>query len=307
VNSKSLIKNTVIRFEGLRAGKYSMLVCPVINGQIDYSKKIKLAFEVPTPFWERTSFLFLAFFSVLFAIYSIWAYRRLLKKKRLEEKLAQTNETLNHKLTALKSQINPHFMSNSLAAIQGLILKNEIDAGAQYLAKFSFLMRQVLNFSEKQFISLKNELEIIDLYLEIEQLRFSTPFTIVKDYPTDLASDQIGFPSLLSQPILENAIWHGLRNVKDKKAILSLKITENQEGLFFEISDNGPGIDSVGNAIDHQSKGRMLITDRISSINKRFGENSAQVDFIDLKNTNETGTTVKFFFSNTIIDIDEEY
>jgi len=305
VNSKSYIKNTTIRFEGLRSGNYKMVVYPVIHGQIDFSKNLHFAFKVPAAYWEQTSFLILLFCLIALTLYSFWAYQRLIKRKRLEKQLAQTNETLNYKLTALKSQINPHFMSNSLAAIQGLILKNELDASAQYLAKFSYLMRQVLNLSEEQFITLKNELEIIDLYLELEQLRFKIPFKIIRNYDENLEPELIRFPSLITQPALENAIWHGLRKSTEKEAVLTITIRELDSGLIFEISDNGAGIDVLASNPEHQSKGRNLIIDRISSLNKLMGEETCSVEFIDLKNQlGESGTCVKFFFSTKILDID---
>src|SRR5436190_2199682 len=122
------------------------------------------------------------------------------------------------KLEALRSQMNPHFIFNSLNAIQECILTNKVDAAYEYLSKFSKLQRMVLNNSEKELIPLSSEVEMLRLYLSLESLRFSESFSYDIDTAGITDTDEIMIPSLITQPFVENAIWHGLRNKEgDKK------------------------------------------------------------------------------------------
>ncbi len=151
------------------------------------------------------------------------------------------NEQLSKaKLEALRSQMNPHFIFNSLNAIQECILTNKVDAAYEYLSKFSKLQRMVLNNSQKELIPLSSEIEMLQLYLSLESLRFSDSF----NYRVELAgiadADELMIPSLITQPLVENAIWHGLGN-KEGDKLLKI-IYEEKDGLIcITIDDNGIG------------------------------------------------------------------
>ena len=228
-----------------------------------------------------------------------------IKSIESEQSLQQTkiemlgiNEKLSEaKLEALRSQMNPHFIFNSLNAIQECILTNKIDAAYEYLSKFSKLQRMVLNNSAKEFISLSSELEMLRLYLALESLRFSQSFTYTIKINKETDADEITVPSMIIQPYVENAIWHGLRNKTGEKN-LTITFEENAGELTVTIDDNGIGRTQAA-AIKAQklgaaeSKGTVLCEQRINILSLKYHVNIfiEMIDKTDDKNE-PAGTTV---------------
>jgi putative methionine-R-sulfoxide reductase with GAF domain len=210
------------------------------------------------------------------------------------------NERLSEaRLEALRSQMNPHFIFNSLNAIQECILTNKVDAAYEYLSRFSKLQRMVLNNSAKEFIPLGSELEMLHLYLSLESLRFSQSFTytIHTDAGTDV--DEIMLPSMIIQPYVENAIWHGLRNKTGDK-ILTVTCKEIAGELIITIDDNGIGREKAAIIKSHklgagksESKGTVLSAQRLNILALQYNA-SIHLEVTDKVNeANEpTGTTV---------------
>lgn len=206
-----------------------------------------------------------------------------IQENRLKELDQQMIET---RLSAIRAQMNPHFLFNSLNAIQECIISEKYDAAYEYLSRFSKLLRLVLNHSEKNFISLKEELETIQLYLSLEELRFNHTFTYEIVVNDDIETDDIMVPSLLLQPFVENAIWHGLIN---KQGIKKLKLSFKEEKNMIKciIEDNGIGRKRSAwikeqklGANQFSSKGTMLSEKRIQILNQQFS-NMAQIETID--------------------------
>nr|WP_294860704.1 histidine kinase [uncultured Fluviicola sp.] len=289
-----VIKGTQINFDALKSGEYDLEVYPIINGKIQFKHPVKYHFNVQTTFWESTVFYIIIGILVLSFVFSIFLFVNLRRKRRSAERSKLESKLNEYKLLAVKAQVNPHFLSNGLAAIQALILKGNNDNAAHYLAKFSYLMRKILYYSETQFISINQELELTDAYLELELLRFRNRFEIRKEI--DLSESQLNefhFPSLLLQPILENAIWHGLKfQENNPQLLISFKINQNQE-LVVLISDNGPGFNLSNQSEEHLSKGNKLISERIDALNKQFQKPVASMEVI----SSGSGTKVIFIFS----------
>ena len=200
------------------------------------------------------------------------------------------NEKLSEaKLAALRSQMNPHFIFNSLNAIQECILTNKIDAAYEYLSEFSKLQRMVLNNSAKEFITLGSEIEMLKLYLSLESLRFSRSFNYSITIEKNTDADDITLPSMLIQPYVENSIWHGLRN-KDGQKFLNVHCEESKGILTITIDDNGVGrneaqiIKSQKLGVDHTiSKGTILTEERISILSMKY-KSKITVMVIDKEN-----------------------
>jgi LytS/YehU family sensor histidine kinase len=196
-----------------------------------------------------------------------WATNRARKKQLIKEQLALSQ------LTALRTQMNPHFMFNVLNAVQGLIYSNQKSRANEYLGTFSDLMRKTLDVSDKRSISIYEELETIKLYVELEKARFEgDDFDFILDFPKQVDLHQYQIPSLIVQPFVENAIKHGLMHKTGKK-ILSLSIKKGNENYWeFEIKDNGIGREQSGkiNASmkKHQSFATKATSNRITLINK---------------------------------------
>jgi len=203
------------------------------------------------------------------------------------------------RLEALRSQMNPHFIFNSLNAIQECILTNKVDAAYEYLSRFSKLQRMVLNNSAKEFITLGSELEMLQLYLSLESLRFSQSFTYTIHTDADTDVDEIMLPSMIIQPYVENAIWHGLRNKAGDK-ILTVTCKEIDGELIITIDDNGVGREKAAiiksqklGAGKSESKGTILSAQRLNILALQY-KASIHLEVTDKVNeANEpTGTTV---------------
>jgi LytS/YehU family sensor histidine kinase len=192
---------------------------------------------------------------------------------------------------AIRAQMNPHFIFNSLNAIQESIVLHDYDTSYQYLSKFSKLLRLVLNNSEKNVIPLADEIEMNRLYLELESLRFKHSFCYSIKVDEAIDVELIRFPSLMLQPFIENAIWHGLMH-KDGEKILSIVFRQKGAELECVIEDNGIGRGKAA-AIKEQklgshhfeSKGTDLARQRIQLL-QASGAMSANLDIEDLVNKN---------------------
>ncbi len=287
-------EGTKINFEALKSGNYELELFPVVDGKIQFSNSRKYRFTIEEPFWQSTLFYLLIAIVVILILFSIRLAMRLQRKKRSAERAKLESKLNEYKLLAVKAQVNPHFLSNGLAAIQALILREDNDLAAQYLAKFSYLMRKTLYYSEEQFISIKEELQLVDSYLELELLRFRNKFDILKSiYLNESQLTSYIIPSLLLQPILENAIWHGLK-FQEHNPVLKITFNLNeQEELVIRIEDNGPGFQKHNTSEKHLSKGNQLISERIDTLNKQFGMPVASLEI----QSSDKGTSVQFTFS----------
>lgn len=195
------------------------------------------------------------------------------------ETAAATSAKLSIERRLLQSQINPHFVFNALANIQSFILQNDTRNAVLYLAKFSKLMRQILEFTTKEFIPLKDEIDTLKNYIELQQLRLNNSFdyTII-DQGIDTS---ISIPPMLIQPFVENAIEHGLKPLPVAKRgdlQLAFYLTENNTYISCTLTDNGVGIDfsmsnKMKNKLEHQhrSMGTAITKERLTSEGSIYG------------------------------------
>lgn len=210
-------------------------------------------------------------------------------KKALSKQKAQldlVNKISELELKVVKSQMNPHFISNCMAAIQELILKGEVERASQYLAKFGFFMRKVLNYSDQNFISLRKELEMIRLYVELEQLRFKKNFEFIEIVSEEVDPDITLVPALITQPFIENAIWHGLLHLTTYSvAKLKISVFYKDNFTIIEIEDNGVGRIHL-RKISDESKGTRLVTDKIEALNKLSNTSNYKLMILDIMDDN---------------------
>ncbi|RYU94258.1 histidine kinase [Emticicia agri] len=174
-------------------------------------------------------------------------------------------------LRTLRSQINPHFVFNSLNSIKSYILTHRSLEAAEYLTDFSMLMRSILQHSKEQLISLTNELETAVLYIKLEKLRFEDNFEFIYELDESIDTDEIFTPPMLLQPYIENAIKHGLMN-KDEKRVLALKIRQLTESIEIVIEDNGIGREQASllrkNIPKYKSMGMDINDERIKLLSQ---------------------------------------
>lgn len=291
-NFTQTTEGTTINLGSLGSGNYELIAYPIINGKIDFNSKFTHSFRVAASFWESTVFYIMASLLLALSLFAVGLVVKLRQRKRKEERTELQQKLNEYKLLAVKAQVNPHFLSNGLAAIQALILKEKNELAAQYLAKFSLLMRRILYYSETQFISVKDELTVIDLYLELELLRFQNHFKVVRDMRlSDEQQARYLIPALLLQPIIENSIWHGVK-YQQNNPTLTLSVYLSGEELVVQVKDNGHGFQQSEKNDSHFSKGNLLISERIKTLNQQF---ETELAFMEIESSSN-GTLVTFTF-----------
>ncbi|WP_407667053.1 sensor histidine kinase [Mucilaginibacter sabulilitoris] len=197
----------------------------------------------------------------------------------------------------LRTQMNPHFIFNSLNSINRFILQNNKTDAAEYLTKFSRLVRMILQNSQNTIITLEDELNALRLYLELEMLRFDNRFSYNLTIENDVDISMIKVPPLIIQPFVENAIWHGLMP-KETPGLVEIVITEADNMLITKVSDDGVGraqaVPEENNHVkNHRSYGIDLTTQRIKIMYNET-PSKAPVTINDLTDTegNPAGTEV---------------
>jgi two-component system LytT family sensor kinase len=203
-------------------------------------------------------------------------------------------------LTALRAQMNPHFIFNALNSVQQYILEGDVDQANRYLTKFSRLQREVLQHCDQPFISLEKEIEMLELYLQFEKLRFSENFDYSISIPDDVDPSEIKIPPMMLQPFVENAIWHGLMPKQgDKKLAIGFEL-KGQNDLHCYIEDNGIGITASQRlkqnnqgAREHQSKGMNLVKDRLKILEQQYDQPfRAEMEDISDETSHISGTRI---------------
>jgi hypothetical protein len=214
----------------------------------------KLSLFIHPPFWRTRWFYALSLLTLVGLVYAGFRYRiaqvrreeqLLRKEEQLLREQEQQQATFQKKLSememqALRAQMNPHFIFNCLNSINGFILENDPDAASDYLTKFSRLIRLILQNSNAPTVTLENELEALELYLEMEALRFENKFTFLIHCAEEVDAKYVDIPPLLIQPYVENAIWHGLLH-KEGLGNITIHLQQAGDVLLCTIEDDGIG------------------------------------------------------------------
>jgi hypothetical protein len=282
-----------VKYNSLPVGNYTFQVVAESTSLAGKSEITSIEIAIKSPFWKKTWFILSSVLSLL--LVTIFYYRNILKKREKQknkelEKLAQERELVFLKLENLRSQMNPHFIFNALNSIQEYIIINKKNMASDYLGKFADLIRIYLNHSNKGVISLQDEINCLEMYLELEELRFEDKLTYSITIDENIDADALIIPTMLIQPYVENALKHGLLHKKDNRILrISLKTSGKKDTIICIIEDNGVGRE---NALEikqkkdkmHKSFGTQVTQDRLDLFNygkeKRIG-----VSIEDLYNT----------------------
>lgn len=219
------------------------------------------------------------------------------RRQALLETLNSQRKAAEAKLQSLRLQMKPHFLFNALNSIQELILTGNSDGAAMYLSKFSKLLRMILMHSDQELLSLREEIGILELYLELESLRFYDTFAYKIECEPGLDLDEYKLPTLLVQPFVENAIWHGLLHKKGMRNLSIRFETDDDDALVCTVEDNGIGraaaskINSIGG---HTGKGVSSSAERLHEMSSRNGrKNTLEIIDLTAKDGTSTGTCVR--------------
>lgn len=284
-------------------GIYHFIVTGSNNDGIWNQEGISLTIIISPPWWKTWIFRLLLILIIVTLLWSIIILRiKSIKKKHEVEKkmLSIEKQVFELEQKALRLQMNPHFIFNSLNAIQNFVLINDTDKAVNYLAKFSHLMRMILANSTASFITLRDELKSLRYYMDLEKLRFDDKFDYRITSDPSIDEDFVEIPPMLFQPYVENAIIHGFVNSPDP-GILDISLKRlNMESLLCVIQDNGIGREKAieireKSGIKRKPRGMSITQERIEIFNKQSRQNFS-VRIIDLKDNqgNATGTRVEF-------------
>lgn len=270
-----------VKYTNIPPGDYVFRIFAANNDGVWNDQETRITVNIKPPFWQRTWFyLMLAVFGA--GTIRSWYQFRLSQSIR-ESKLMAEKEALRTtaekqmaelEMTALRAQMNPHFIFNCLNSINRFIIINDNDAASSYLTKFAKLIRQVLDNSRGEKIALSAELETLQLYIEMESLRFADKFEYIIDVDPSLLAQPYAIQPMLIQPYVENAIWHGLMHRKSRGKLI-LRFLRFDNALQVEIEDNGVGREKArqikaSQLVRKQSHGMKVTAERMSLLSKKL-------------------------------------
>ncbi len=263
---------STINLGAVRPGKHRFMVWSKVGNSSWSVKPAEFLLTIKPPFWLTYWFSILAITAVGATIWMI--YRQRLKKMITEEQMRaqQQRQIIQLEIDALRAQMNPHFMFNVLSSIQSFYSQNNELQANRYLTSFSRFFRKTLLYAKNHWIPLDEEIKLLKSYVELEQMRFNGRFVFDFRISPRLNPPATGFPAMLLQPYIENAIAHGLSHpdIINGALLISFDIIGNE--ISCKIEDNGVGIHFANQhkADAHQSIGMKLCSQRIALLNQLY-------------------------------------
>jgi ligand-binding sensor domain-containing protein len=286
-------ENGHLAFYNLSPGKYTLRV----KGGNQYADLLSNEDNVEIivqPYWWQTTWFKLLCLAFIVALTSFLIRRRILQIRHeasFKQKIAETE------MMALRSQMNPHFIFNSLNSIENFMMQNEKRLASSYLNKFARLIRMILDSSRNEVVPLGRDIEALRLYVDLEQLRFNHKFCFNLHVDPALLNGDYKVPALLIQPYVENAIIHGLAHSERDNLSLIVSAILQEEYIHYSVEDNGIGRQlssryNQQNRPHHKSVGLAITEERINIFNSKQNANG-RVTITDLFNENNESTGTK--------------
>jgi hypothetical protein len=287
-----------IEFKNLPHGDYNLQI-RALSSNGNHSEVKELQFKITPPFWKTIPFIVGVI--LLGAIILYFIISRIIKtlKQRFElerrslrterEKTELEKKTIELEQKALRLQMNPHFIFNTLNTIKGFYSGGDIKDANLYISRFSKLLRLILE-NDMHLVSLETEIEMLELYIKLIQLRYQDVFEYNITIDNGIVTSETAIPPMLLQPIVENAIIHGLAPA-GRKGQLNVSFFMEEDKLTCKVQDNGVGVKTM-NGIkhsNHESKGISITRERV----KFFNESSDDVNFQVTSNLKSPGTEVR--------------
>ncbi|HEX5001718.1 MAG TPA: histidine kinase [Bacteroidia bacterium] len=284
-----------IEFQNLSPGTYTLKVWGVNNSGLLSKQAAVYKFSISKPYWLTWWFIFGELLVAVLLTYLFIKWRSTVIHKINKEKFETEKKLSAFQLQALRAQMNPHFVFNAINSIQSQILQKNQHEAYSLLTKFSQLIRLILVNTNENIVALSKEIEAIRLYIELEQLRFAEKFEFDLQIDENVDIENTVIPSMILQPFLENAIWHGLMPLNGlRKAKLSMHISQEGEKILAVIEDNGIGIENSANIkkmFNHKSLGITLTRRRLELIS--MSGSTINIKNITDSNNNTAGTRVE--------------
>lgn len=249
----------------LNPGKYVLTIQAIKNGTI-FSEPKQIKFIIIPPFYKAWWFYGIALIAIASLLTVIVRNRITAIRKRayISQVIAESKQK------ALRAQMNPHFLFNSLISIQSFFLNKRNTEGQEYTSKFSKLIRNILDNSDKEFITIDDEAATLKNYTDLENIRLKNPFVFTISISEDIDPNNTYIPTMLLQPIIENAIWHGINYLKNQHGKIEVSFSKEGQNLKITVKDNGVGFAQsaeINKKRNHISKGNKLVKERLEAIN----------------------------------------
>lgn len=253
-------------------GEYALRIESSGDGGRNYDSAATLRITVLPAWWQTLWFQGLVVCAVvLIGAFVLWRSLRTIRQRGVMER-----RLVEFQLQVLRAQINPHFIFNSLNSIYYFIISRNDELAETYLCKFSLLLRSILDSSQKTFISIAEEAGILEMYLELEAMRFPNQFRYEIHIDPEIDAPHCSIPAMLLQPYVENAVKHGLLP-KGGNCSLIIDVRRDDKGIICTITDNGVGIRREAEKItagsfQHISRGMTLSRQRLENLNALYGD-----------------------------------
>ena len=297
-----------ISLPNLTPGSYQIHCYAANSDKLKSKDAFILYFRIRLP-WYATPIAIIAWILTGIATVFIWARFRILKIKKREETKRQIAEfkqkeaeykqlIAETKTAVLRLQMNPHFIFNSMNSISSYISRHDIKTANNYLDRFSRLIRLILELSEHTFIDIEEEIEFLKLYLSTESMRVGQKLDYHIEVDEALEEDETLIPTMILQPFVENAIWHGISR-KEEGGRLVIRFIAHNNQLLCEVEDNGVGREGakLHNRQNHKSKAISITNKRLEFLAKEYPDFKTGVNIVDLKSHDQQpeGTKVQLF------------
>lgn len=287
-------------YGNLRPGHYRFEVKAAIADGA-FGPVASLAIVVAPAWWQTWWLQLLAILLIFLVVAELFVWRLQVLRRRDKQEMAIQAQMTELQDSALRAQLNPHFIFNCLNSIRSLVQEKKNEAAIEYLTTFTKLIRSVMQNADQQHVSLDTELETCRHYVQLESLRFGPRFSCQFDFDPKLDTKSVEVPTLMLQPLVENAIWHGLLP-KQGQGMLLLQVRQQDGMLQCVIEDDGVGraasMRNNGNRNNHQSKGISLTNKRID-LYRKVTERDASMEIIDKMDAagQAAGTKIVITFS----------
>lgn len=289
-----------LQYPSLPSGNYTFEIFAT-NRFGTRSNKLHFVFTIKKKWWEYTWLQVLGISALLGLIFTVMWLRIRKVQKSKQEKIELKEKILELEQLALRARMNPHFIFNSLNSFYQYVIDQDLDGASKFMNDFSKLIRFLFETASLSEIALDKEIDFLSTYMELERTKFNKAFSYAFFTQTDILLDEIIIPSFIIQPFIENAIKHGILNIKDKSGTITIRITSDSSVLTVQIEDSGVGrkyteeLKSRTMSI-HNSKGISLITERIALYN-RIHQSDVRFEIVDKYDLNvATGTLVTIHF-----------
>lgn len=285
--------NRTINYKNLKFGTYRFKLFVSNKRNNTRSEITSFLFVIKPAFWQRWWFWPLTALLFMIAVVLV-AIKNITQIKEEEKQKTASNKTMAELETKmLRSQMNPHFIFNSLNSVQKYIWENKEEDAAEYLARFAKLIRAILENSRKETIPLKEEIAVMKLYIELEHRRSNAHFDYTIKIDENLKQQSVFLPPLIMQPFIENAIWHGL-NKKEAKGSLLVEVKQENNQLVCIIDDDGVGRNkkTENDITGNKPLGISITQQRISRLMQTTQQYAGLVVEDKIENGLATGTRV---------------